>query len=271
MYKDMFTIFGYTLQSHSVVSVIAILLGYGVALGLTRKTIYYNHVKNFVIYGIIGAIIGARLWHVFVFQFPYYAQHPLEIFAIWSGGISIEGAIVGGIVSLIIYTYAHKLNFWELADYLAPAMILGQAIGRIAELLAGDVFGRPTGGQFGVMYPKGTIAFDYYGSQPLWPASIWESQGNMIIFSILLIIFLLARHRLATGWIFMFYVFMYDLERFLLEFIRGDSPRYGIFTGGQWSALSIVLISILIMLYFLFSRGFFRKNEPRVDQEVNKA
>lgn len=256
----MFSVFGYSVQTHSVVSVLAILLAYGVVLGMTRKTIYYEHIKNFIIYGIIGAIIGARLWHVFVFQFPYYSQHPLQIFAIWSGGISIEGAIAGGIISLIIYTIVHRINFWEMADYMAPAMILGQGIGRIACFMAGDAFGKPTGSHFGIIFPKGTVAYSYYGSQPLWPAINWEIQGDIVIFAILCTILLLARHRLATGWIFLFYIFLYDVLRFILEYFRGDSPRYGSLTGGQWDAIAIVVISAGIMIYFLLTRGFYRKN-----------
>ncbi len=265
MYKDMFTVFGYTVQTHSIVSVLAILLGYGVVLGMTRKTIYYEHIKNFIIYAIIGAIIGARLWHVFVFQFPYYSQHPLQIFAIWSGGISIEGAIVGGIISLIIYTIVHKIDFWEMADYMAPAMILGQGIGRIACFLAGDAFGRPTGSSFGIVFPKGTVAYSYYGSKPLWPAISFEIQGDIVIFAILCTVLLLARHRLAIGWIFLFYVLSYDVLRFILEYFRGDSPRYGPLTGGQWDAIAIVIIAIGIMIYFLFTRGFYRK-EPALSE-----
>ncbi|MFC7392206.1 prolipoprotein diacylglyceryl transferase [Scopulibacillus cellulosilyticus] len=249
MHKDLFTVFGYTVQTHAVISIIAIIIGYGVALGLTYKTIYYKHIQDFIFYAIIGAIIGARLWHVFVFQWPYYSHHLLDIFAVWQGGISIEGAIAGGIIALIIYTYRHKLNFWEMADYLAPAMILGQAIGRVACYFAGDAFGRPTHADFGTVFPKGTVAYSYYGSQPLWPAIAWEIQGDTFIFSILLIIFLLARKRLPQGMIFAFYVFMYDVERFILEFFRGDSPRYNGLTGGQWSAIVLTIISIILMIY----------------------
>ncbi|MBM7646281.1 phosphatidylglycerol:prolipoprotein diacylglycerol transferase [Scopulibacillus daqui] len=263
MYKDLFTVFGYTVQTHAVISIIAIIIGYGVALGLTRKTIYYKHIQDFIFYAIIGAIIGARLWHVFVFQWPYYSQHPLDIIAIWQGGISIEGAIAGGIIALIVYTYKHKLNFWEMADYLAPAMMLGQAIGRVACFFAGDAFGRPTHANFGVVFPKGTVAYSYYGSQPLWPAISWEIQGDTVIFSILLIIFLLARKRLPKGMIFVFYVFMYDAERFMLEFFRGDSPRYSGLTGGQWSAIVLTVISIILMIYLYVRRRGSNQNKQQ--------
>lgn len=249
MHRNLFNFFGYEVQTHAVISLLAIILGYGVGLALTRKTIYYQHLQNFLIYGVVGAIIGARIWHVFVFQLPTYLHHPLQIFAIWQGGISIEGAIVGGVITLLIYTRIHKISFLEFADYLSPALILAQGIGRIACFMNGDAFGRPTGGDFGIVYPKDSFAYPYYDSQPLWPAEVWESQGNMVLFSILYMIFVLAGHRLARGWIFSFYVFLYFVERFILEYFRGDSPRFSGLTGGQWSALAIIIIDLGFLLY----------------------
>jgi phosphatidylglycerol---prolipoprotein diacylglyceryl transferase len=249
MHKDLFSLFGYVVQTHAVVSLLAIILGYGVGLAMTRGTIYYKYLQDFILYGVVGAIIGARIWHVFVFQWPTYSQHPLQIFEIWTGGISIEGAIAGGIITLIIYTRVHHISFWEMGDYLAPAMILAQGIGRIACFMNGDAFGKPTGSHFGIVYPKGTIAYDYYGSQPLWPAEVWESQGNMILFCVLFMIFTFYRKKLPKGIIVSLYVFLYFLERFILEYFRGDSPRYGSLTGGQWSAIGLMIISVIFMGY----------------------
>lgn len=252
MHKDLFNLFGYEVQTHAVISILAIILGYGVALAMIRKTIYYEHLQNFIVFGVFGAIIGARIWHVFIFQWPTYSRHPLQIFEIWQGGISIEGAIAGGIVTLLIYSRYHKISFLEFADYLSPATILGQGIGRIACFMNGDAFGRPTGGDFGIVYPKGSYAYNYYGSKPLWPAEVWESQGNMILFCILFMIHSFYGHRLGKGWLVSFYVILYFTERFILEYFRGDSPRYGPLTGGQWSALAIIVIDLGFMVYLAF-------------------
>jgi phosphatidylglycerol:prolipoprotein diacylglycerol transferase len=249
MHQILFNLFGYVVRSYPVVIVCTIFLGYGLTLAITRNTIYYKHFKDFIVYGIIGAIIGARIWHVFVFQWPTYSHHPLQILKIWDGGISIEGAIAGGVVALIIYCRKYKLNILEFADYIASPMILSQGIGRIACLLNGDAFGKPTGEGFGLVYPKGTIAYSYYGSQPLWPAEVWKSQGDMVIFVIVFMIFSFYRERLGKGWIVSSYVVLYSLERFLLEFLRGDSPRYDNLTGGQWSSLVMIVIVLAFMVY----------------------
>lgn len=251
MHQVLFNLFGFTIRTYSVVIILTIILGYGLALALTRKTIYYNHVHDFIIYAIIGAIIGARIWHVFVFQWPTYSHHPLRIFEIWDGGISIEGAIIGGIIALIIYSRVKKINVLEFADYLAPAMMLSQGIGRIACLMNGDAFGSPTGSNFGLVYPKGTGAYAYYGSQPLWPAEVWESQGDMVLFVILFMMLRFFGERIGKGWIVSFYLFLYSLERFILEYFRGDSPRYDHLTGGQWSALATIFLDVILMAFLL--------------------
>lgn len=265
MYKDLVTIFGYTIQTHSIISILAIILAYGVGRALTRHTVYYKHLPDFIVYGIIGSLIGARLWHVFVFQWPFYSQHPLQIFAIWQGGISIIGAIVGGFITLFIYTYRHKLDFLDMADYLAPALILGQGLGRIAETFAGDVPGSPTGGDFGLVFPKGTTAYALYGDKPLWPEAVWESQGNFIIFSILLMLLLIPVRKLSKGWIFGLYVFLYSFERFTMAFLRGDAPRFLFgWTGGQWTMASLMILSLGFMAFLFFKFGFYKRTKAEV-------
>ncbi|WP_077615302.1 prolipoprotein diacylglyceryl transferase [Caenibacillus caldisaponilyticus] len=265
MHKDLVTIFGYTVQTHAVISVIAILIGFGVALTMTKNTIYHEHLYNYIFWALIGAIIGARLWHVFIFQAPYYIHHPAEIIAIWRGGISILGAIVGGAVALILYTYKYRLDFWELADYLAPPMVLGMGIGRIACFFGGDAFGKPTYSDFGIVFPEGTIAHEYYGSEPLWPAVLWESQGDIVIFGLL---FYLLGKNLPKGWIVALFLFLYGSLRFGLEYLRGDSPAYALgLTGGQWTALGFIAAAMIMAIYLIFRRP---RRKPAADQEVRQ-
>lgn len=257
MFKDLFTVFGYTVQTHSVVSMIAILLAYGVAKVMVKNTVYEKHLFDFSFYAVIGAVIGARIWHVFIFQWPYYSQNPEQIFMFWHGGVSILGGIVGGSIVLIAYTYKHKLSFFELADHLAPALILGQGIGRIACLLAGDVFGSPTGEDFGISFPEGTSAYSTYGSQPLWPAVIWESQGDFVIFALL---FILSGRKLPKGWLFLTYVALYFGLRFILGFFRGDSPDYLFnLTAGQWTSIWVMIAAGVLGIILLI-----RQNRQRV-------
>ena len=252
MRVTLFEIGGFSVNSYGVVVALAFLLGLGVAHYLTKNTVYQSHLFDSIIYIIIAAILGARIWHVFFFQWGYYSNNLSEIIAIWNGGISIIGAIVGGAIGMAIYTWRKKLSFWEYADLLAPAVVIGQAIGRIACFLNGDAYGSPTGSGFGIVYPEGTMAFDRYGSQPLWPAEIWEGQWDLIIFALLLV---LRNKKLPAGVHFLIYTILYAAGRFMLEYLRGDSPRYALqWTAGQWTSVSMIICSIVLIVYFYTRR-----------------
>ncbi|GAB7388551.1 prolipoprotein diacylglyceryl transferase [Bacillaceae bacterium] len=246
----LFYIGDYPVRSYGVVVALAIILAIGVAHYLAKGTKYRQHIWDLSLYVIIGAIIGARFWHVFFFQWWYYSQNLDEIFSIWNGGLAIQGGLVGGFLAGALYTRFHKLDFWEFADVVAPAIIFGQGVGRIACLLNGDAFGSPTGSGFGLVYPPGTIAYETYGSQPLWPAEVWEGQWDLIVFGLLLI---LKNRPWPRGFIFLSYNILYSFGRFMLEFLRGDSPRYLFeWTAAQWTSVTVILLSIIFMVVLTF-------------------
>lgn len=254
----------FPIRSYSLLFVLAILLGLGFTVTLAKlqkKNDLAEHLMNLSVPMFIGAIIGSRFWAVFLFEWDFYSKHPEEIIAIWHGGLSIQGGIVGAVLVGIWYVRKHKLSFWELADLCAPGLILGQSIGRDANLMNGDAFGDPTGGNFGILYPEGTIARAMYGDQPLWPAEVWEGQMDVIIFAIL---FMLLQKRLKRGYLFLAYNILYNSGRFMLEMLRGDSPGFLFnWTTAQWTAVSIIIISVIAGVYLQL------KNSPY--QEDNET
>ncbi|HJV45133.1 MAG TPA: prolipoprotein diacylglyceryl transferase [Bacillota bacterium] len=240
----------FPVRSYSLLFGLAFLLGLGVSVTLARlqkKDHLVDHIWNLAAPMFIGAIIGSRFWAVFLFDWDFYSKHPGEILAIWHGGLSIQGGIVGAILVGIWYVRKHGLSFWEFADLLAPGLILGQSIGRDANLMNGDAFGDPTGGNFGILYPEGTNARLVNGDQPLWPAEIWEGQMDVIFFAILLI---LMQVKLKRGYLFLIYNVMYNSGRFALEMLRGDSQRFAFgWTTAQWTAVAMIALSIIIGFY----------------------
>ncbi|MDF2658132.1 MAG: lgt [Paenibacillus sp.] len=247
----LFTIGNYEVHSYGVVVALAVLLALGMARYLAEGTPYREHILNMMPYVIVSAILSARIWHVFFFQWEHYSKHLMEIFYIWQGGLAIQGALIGGFIAALFYTRKHRLSFWKLADILAPAILLGQSIGRIACFLNGDAYGSPTGSGFGIVYPEGSMAYDVYGSQTLWPAEVWEGQWDLVVFVILI---LLKNMKWPTGVLFLTYNIMYSFGRFNLEWLRGDSPRYTFdWTAGQWTSFSVIAVS-LFMIVFLVQR-----------------
>ena len=227
MHQYLFHIGDFPIRMYGLMLTLAIFLATGTAYFLARQDgRWHEHVLDIGIYGGFAGLIGARLWDVFFFDWSYYQNHLLEIPFVWQGGMAVQ-------------------------------MILGQAVGRMANLLNGDAFGAPTGGDFGIIYPEGTLARATYGTQPLWPAEVWEGQLDVVVFALLLV-FRAFPH--AKGQALCLYGFLYSLERFCLEFLRGDyaEPWLFGFTSAQATSAGFMLVCLGFFLYF----GYLAKHDP---------
>ena len=267
MHQYLFFVGDFPIRAYGLILSLSIILATGVAYFLAKQDgRWHNHIVDIGIYSGIAGIVGARLWDVFFFDWAYYSHHLSEIFYVWQGGMAIQGGIVFGVGAGIIYARRHKIDILALADIVAPAIILGQAIGRCANLLNGDAFGAPTGGNFGIIYPETTLAYHTYGAQPLWPAEVWEGQIDFVIFALLLI-FRAFPH--AKGQAFSLYIMLYSLARFGLEFLRGDyaNPVFLSFTSAQTTSL---VAFILALIFFIYCQITYSGQKKTVKSKINK-
>lgn len=249
MHQYLFFIGDFPIRAYGLILSLSIILATATAYFLAKQDgRWHQHVPDIGIYCGLAGIVGARLWDVFFFDWGYYHNHLLEIPFVWQGGMAIQGGVVLGGIAGYIYTKIHKIDTWAFADIVAaPAVIMGQAIGRIANFLNGDAFGNPTGGNFGILYPSTTLAHQVYGNQPLWPAEVWEGQIDIIIF-VLLLLFRTTNH--AKGQAFILYAILYSTARFFLEYIRGDYQilAFGL-KSAQLTSLAVILIGSLLFIY----------------------
>ena len=267
MHQYLFFVGDFPIRAYGLILSLSIILATGVAYFLAKQDgRWHNHIVDIGIYSGIAGIVGARLWDVFFFDWAYYSHHLSEIFYVWQGGMAIQGGIVFGVGAGIIYAKRHKIDILALADIVAPAIILGQAIGRCANLLNGDAFGAPTGSNFGIIYPETTLAYHTYGVQPLWPAEVWEGQIDFVIFALLLI-FRAFPH--AKGQAFSLYIMLYSLARFGLEFLRGDyaNPVFLSFTSAQTTSL---VAFILALIFFIYCQITYSRQKKTVKSKINK-
>ena len=267
MHQYLFFVGDFPIRAYGLILSLSIILATGVAYFLAKQDgRWHNHIVDIGIYSGIAGIVGARLWDVFFFDWAYYSHHLSEIFYVWQGGMAIQGGIVFGVGAGIIYARRHKIDILSLADIVAPAIILGQAIGRCANLLNGDAFGAPTGSNFGIIYPETTLAYHTYGAQPLWPAEVWEGQIDFVIFALLLI-FRAFPH--AKGQAFSLYIMLYSLARFGLEFLRGDyaTPVFLSFTSAQTTSL---VAFILALIFFIYCQITHSRQKKTVKSKINK-
>src|SRR5699024_2040548 len=115
--------------------------------------------------------------------------NPGQIFAIWRGGIAIHGAIIGGTIATLIFARFNRIPFWQLADLVAPSVILGQAIGRWGNFFNSEAFGRPTNLPWKLYIPPESRPFKYIGEQYFHPTFLYESLWNLALFALLLFLF----------------------------------------------------------------------------------
>ena len=267
MHQYLFFIGDFPIRAYGTMLALAIICGGSVAYFLLKKDGrgWHQHIIDFSITVAIAGLIGARLWDVFFFDWQYYGNHLLEIPFVWQGGMAIQGGVILGTLAGYWYLRKHNIDFWAFADIFAPALILAQSVGRMANLFNGDAFGHPTGGNFGILYPESTLAYHTYGNQPLWPAEIWEGQIDILIF-VVLILFSSFKH--AKGQVFVLYAILYSAARFCLEFLRGDYVNLTMgLKSAQMTSLIVMIVGICLFIYF----GYLDKKQQTVSETVPDA
>lgn len=241
----------------------AVLIGVVIAQKLGQyRNIDPDLIGDLVIWLVIGAIPAARIYYV-LFEWQNYAQHPQDIIAIWQGGIAIHGAIIGGIISALIFAKINRQSFWELIDVIAPSLILGQAIGRWGNFFNSEAFGIPTNLPWKLYIPINNRPIQYINFDYFHPTFLYESLWNLGVFIFLISLFFWSikhNNKLKNGTIFLVYLITYSLGRVWIEGFRTDSLMIGFLRIAQIVSLSAIAFGIfgLIWLYV------FKKSLPDV-------
>lgn len=257
--RTAFTVFGQDIYWYGIFIGLGVILGVLLALHEAKRTGQNpDTYLDFIIYAMIIAIIGARLYYV-IFSWDFYSQHPEKIFAIREGGLAIYGGIIGGVLTAIVYSCVKKKNFWVMADTMAPSLILGQMLGRWGNFFNKEAFGGFTDNLFAMRYQLSQVrasdvtpdilqnlvtvnGVDYIQVHPTF---LYESMWSLCVFIILLI---LQRKKKFNGQVCATYFFGYALGRVWIEGLRTDQLCIGNVPVSQ--ALSAVLIIASVVLYF---------------------
>ena len=216
-----------------------------------------DDIISYAFWVVIGGLLGGRLYYV-IFQWrQYYAGNPLEIFAIWHGGLAIHGGIIGGVLFAWVYARAKKAQFWTLLDITAPVLALGQAFGRLGNFMNGDAHGLPTNLPWGIVFPPGSVAGDEFPGQSLHPVMLYELALNLISFFIL---WRLRKTDHKPGFIFAMYILNYGILRFFVSFLRADSLMLGNIRGALViSTLFMACATAFILVFRLWKQEFLSK------------
>ncbi len=190
-------------------------------------------VWDLFIYLLIGGIIGARVWHILTpspstgITADWYLSHPLDALAVWKGGLGIPGAIIGGLIALFFYSRRTGIDFAEWTDIGAPSLALGQAIGRWGNFVNQELYGAPTNLPWKIFIDPVHRLSGYLDVEYYHPLFLYESLWNLMNLFLLLWISRKFADSLKNGDIFLVYLIVYPVGRFLLDFLRLDASMVG--------------------------------------------
>jgi phosphatidylglycerol:prolipoprotein diacylglycerol transferase len=230
----------------------AVLIGVTLSTYLAKKRgVNPDLISDLAIWLVVSAIPAARLYYV-AFEWDQYANNPAELIAIWHGGIAIHGAILGGTIAALIFAKLNKVPFWQLADLVAPSLILGQAIGRWGNFFNSEAFGRPTDLPWKLYIPLAQRPPGYTQFEFFHPTFLYESLWNLGVFALLMVLFfrgLRGKPPLKLGTLFLTYLVCYSLGRFWIEGLRMDSLMLGPLRIAQVVSLVGIAIGAIGLLW----------------------
>ena len=202
---------------------------------------------DLIFLGVLGTILGGRLGYVLFYKPGYYFAHPLEIFAIWQGGMAFHGGFLGVLAAAAFFAWRKRIDWWRLMDFIAPCVPTGLAAGRLGNFINGELWGRPTDLPWG-------MAFRGAGSLPRHPSQLYQfALEGVLLFALL---WWYSSKPRARGAVSALFLMGYGTFRFIAEFAREPDDFLGLLaldlSMGQW--LSLPMIAAGIALY-AWSRG----------------
>ncbi|MBW1980335.1 MAG: prolipoprotein diacylglyceryl transferase [Deltaproteobacteria bacterium] len=205
-----------------------------------------SRLQDFMFYLAVGLVVGARLGYVLFYQFhdyAFYVEHPLEIIAIWHGGMSFHGGLLGAVLAGILFCRRAGLPMLEVADVVIITAPIGLGLGRLGNFINGELFGRPSSVPWAMLFPEG-------GPLPRHPSQLYEAfLEGVVLFALL---WLLKNRLRWSGGMVCLFLAGYGILRFLAEFFREPDPQLGLFFGflsmGQLLCLAMILAALCLWL-----------------------
>lgn len=228
-----FKLFGLEVRWYGILIALGVVIGTVLALReAKRRGLNEDTLLDFLLFAIPGAIVGARIYYV-VFSWDFYKNNPSEILNLRGGGLAIHGAVIAGVIIALIFSKIRKINFWVIADIVAPSLILGQAIGRWGNFANQEAHGGPTNLPWGILIDGVKVH----------PTFLYESIWNFFVF---LFLMWYRKRAKAEGEVFLLYIILYSLARGLIEGLRTDSLMWGQFRVAQLISAATIIVGIMV-------------------------
>ncbi len=196
---------------------------------------------DFVLWAALGVVIGGRIGYVLFYNFNFYISNPLEIPAVWDGGMSFHGGILGTTVAMILFAQKRGIPVWSMFDTIAAGVPIGLGVVRIANFINSELWGRVSDVSWAVYFPNG-------GPLPRHPSQLYEAAlEGFVLFFVLALLIWKGNKLKAPGFIAGAFVAGYGLSRILVEFFREPDAQLGYLVGG-WMTMGMVLSVPMVLL-----------------------
>ena len=187
-----------------------------------RLKITKDQVSDLMLYAAIGVILGGRLGYVLIYNPGFYFSNPSKIAAVWEGGMSFHGGLIGVLVAGALFCKKYKFSFYEVADVAVISVPVGLGLGRVGNFINGELYGRPTDVPWCMIFPQG-------GDVCRHPSQLYQAGLEGV--ALFLILWVLLKRDLPRGVMFWSLVLFYGLFRFAAEFFRQPDPQLGLLLG----------------------------------------
>lgn len=248
------------------------LLGFGAAWWLGVRRIRAGRLPgvneqgfgDLLFWGMVGVVVGGRLGSMFFYSFDALLRDPLMLLRIWEGGMSFHGGLLGVMGACLLWARKHRLAFFDVMDFIAPLVPLGLGFGRLGNYIGGELWGKYTKGDWGVVFPRaeqfggqsmdlirGQFANGTLDSFARHPSQLYQAfLEGAVLFSIVWLYSSRPRRRYAVGGVF---ALVYGLGRFLVEFVREPDAdigyiAFGWLTMGQLLSVPLIVFGLVLLV-----------------------
>ncbi|MFA5321353.1 MAG: prolipoprotein diacylglyceryl transferase [Smithella sp.] len=250
----LFSVGSFQLRYYSLMYIV----GFAIVYFLTIYRIKNEHyeyteetLQDYMVWAMLGVILGARLGEVLIYNFGYFAHHPLEIFLPFSfsngirftgiSGMSYHGGVIGVILVSVFFLHKRKINFWKFADLIVPSIPLGYTFGRIGNFTNGELWGRITTMSWGMYFPLDPTR------RLRHPSQLYEAFFEGIF--LFVVLWLMRKKKYGDGYLLGLYIFGYGVVRFMIEFFREPDFMVGPISIGQVLCALMMAVGIIIIAW----------------------
>jgi phosphatidylglycerol:prolipoprotein diacylglycerol transferase len=230
----------FAIRWYSLAYIAGILLAWVFIKYFNRNKLTKEALDDWFFWAVLGIVLGGRLGYVLFYNFGFYISHPLQIFAVWNGGMSFHGGLLGVVVSMFLFAKKYKINFLELMDTLAIVSPIGLCFGRIANFINLELYGRVTGSNFGVIFPNA-------GNLPRHPSQLYEAAlEGLLLFIILFSLAKFTKIRQKAGFLSGLFLVLYSCARAFIENFREPDEQVGFLFNHQITMGQILSVPIMV-------------------------